>query len=197
QDLSPAMGALGFSGSKAPPMPGVIKGGKGRSRVRQETSEEVIARSKDPKLGEYIKKRDLSVTPEPGPSPDTKTDGNSFVIQKHRATRLHYDLRLERDGVLVSWAVPKGPPPKRGVKHLAIQTEDHPLEYAAFEGNIPKGHYGAGEVVIWDRGTYELLEWTDKKVSFRLHGGRYRRTAYHLVKRNQGCLLCMARASEG
>src|SRR5207237_9126435 len=156
QDLSPAMGALGFSGSKAPPMPGVIKGGKGRSRIRQETSEEVIARSKDPKLGEYIKKRDLSVTPEPGPSPDTPAEGNSFVIQKHRATRLHYDLRLERDGVLVSWAVPTGPPTRRRVRHLAIQTEDHPLEYASFEGNIPTRHSGDGEMVIGDRGRYEL-----------------------------------------
>src|SRR5207237_8099858 len=104
QDLSPAMGALGFSGSKAPPMPGVIQGGKGRSRVRQETSEEVIARSKDPKLGEYVKKRDLSVTPEPGPSPDTPTEGDSFVIQKHRATGVPYDLRLARDGVRGWWA---------------------------------------------------------------------------------------------
>src|SRR4029453_18529370 len=127
----------------------------GRSKAKQrETSEEVIARSKDPKLAEYLKKRDLSDTgtPEPGPSGEIG-EGNSFVIQKHRATRLHYDLRLERDGVLVSGAVPKGPPTRKGVRHLAIQTEDHPLEYGTFEGNIPKGHYGAGEVVIWDHGT--------------------------------------------
>ena len=191
-DLRPAMDALGVDLSKAPPMPGVIQGGRGRSRVKQETSEQVIARSKDPKLGEYLKKRDLGGTPEPGPG-EALGEGNSFVIQKHRATRLHYDLRLERDGVLVSWAVPKGPPTKPGVRHLAIQTEDHPLEYSSFEGNIPKGHYGAGEVVIWDRGRYDLLEWTDKKVSFRLHGSRYDDTEYHLVKTAQGWLIFMAR----
>jgi bifunctional non-homologous end joining protein LigD len=175
-------------------MPGVIQ--RGRATKSRETSEEVIARSKDPKLGEYIKKRDLDVTPEPGPSPDTVPAGNSFVIQKHRATRLHYDLRLERDGVLVSWAVPKGPPTSKGVRHLAIQTEDHPIEYGTFEGNIPKGHYGAGEVIIWDAGTYELEEWTDKKVSFRLYGNRDHGTEYHLVKTNQGWLIFMASASE-
>jgi bifunctional non-homologous end joining protein LigD len=220
QDLTPAMAALGVDVSKAPPMPGVIqgargrsssrgphgeeqptsgspdrKGGRDRSRAMQETSEEVIARSKDPKLGEYLKKRDLSATPEPGPGAEAG-EGNSFVIQKHRATRLHYDLRLERDGVLVSWAVPKGLPTQRGVRHLAIQTEDHPLEYATFEGNIPKGHYGAGEVVIWDRGRYGLVEWTDKKVSFRLFGSRYDGTEYHLVKTAQGWLVFMASASE-
>jgi bifunctional non-homologous end joining protein LigD len=198
QDLRPAMDALGVDVEKAPSMPGVIQGGKGRSRASQrESSEEVIARSKDPKLAEYLKKRDLSETgtPEPGPSGEVG-EGNSFVIQKHRATRLHYDLRLERDGVLVSWAVPKGPPTKKGVRHLAIQTEDHPLEYGTFEGNIPKGHYGAGEVVIWDHGTYELEEWTDKKVSFRLYGERYHGTEYHLVKTNQGWLIFMASATE-
>ena len=223
QDLKPAMDALGVDLSKAPAMPGVIqgargrsssrgaqggdapasgspdqKGGRGRSKAKQrETSEEVIARSKDPKLAEYLKKRDLSDTgtPEPGPSGEIG-EGNSFVIQKHRATRLHYDLRLERDGVLVSWAVPKGPPTRKGVRHLAIQTEDHPLEYGTFEGNIPKGHYGAGEVVIWDHGTYELEEWTDKKVSFRLFGERYNGTEYHLVKTNQGWLIFMASATE-
>ncbi|MFN2543659.1 MAG: non-homologous end-joining DNA ligase [Actinomycetota bacterium] len=197
QDLRPAMDALGVDVEKAPAMPGVIQGSKGRSRSRgpTESSESVIARSKDPKLGEYIKKRDLAVTPEPGPS-EFATEGSSFVIQKHRATRLHYDVRLERDGVLVSWAVPKGLPSQKGVRHLAIQTEDHPLEYGTFEGNIPKGHYGAGEVIIWDSGTYELVEWTDKKVSFRLFGTRYHGTEYHLVKTNQGWLAFMASASE-
>jgi bifunctional non-homologous end joining protein LigD len=123
-------------------------------------------------------------TPEPasgGPTPG----GDSFVIQRHDATRLHYDLRLERDGVLVSWAVPKGLPFVKGEKHLAVQTEDHPMEYGSFAGSIPKGHYGAGEVRIWDRGTYDLLEWTDKKVSFRLHGEKHH-GEYHLIKLGRG-----------
>src|SRR5207247_6395134 len=149
-----------------------------------ETSEQVIARSKDPKLGQYLKMRDFQATPEPagGAASDT---GNSFVIQKHDATRPHYDLRLERDGVLVSWAVPRGLPFAKGDRRLAVHTEDHPMEYAAFQGNIPKGHYGAGEVVIWDAGTYDELEWTDRKVSFRLHGGRHR-GEFHLVKTGRG-----------
>src|SRR5919198_4646189 len=149
---------------------------------RRETSEEVIARSKDPKLGEYLEKRDLSETPEPGPS-DLPGSGNSFVIQKHRATRLHYDTRLERDGVLVSWAVPKGLPVRKGERHLAVQTEDHPLEYGSFEGLIPKGHYGAGPVRIFDAGTYDAIEWEGgRKGSFRLHGLRYQGAEFHLVK---------------
>jgi bifunctional non-homologous end joining protein LigD len=149
---------------------------------RRETSEEVIARSKDPELGEYLRKRDLTATPEPGPSKRRKPRGDSFVIQKHRATRLHYDTRLERDGALVSWAVPRGLPVKKGEKHLAVHVEDHPLEYGSFEGLIPEGHYGAGPVRIFDAGTYEALEWTDKKVTFRLHGERYRGAEFHLVK---------------
>src|SRR5205814_5139885 len=84
-----------------------------------------------------------------GPRVKTKPRGDSFVIQKHRATRLHYDTRLELDGVLVSWAVPRGLPVKKGEKHLAVQTEDHPLEYGSFEGLIPEGHYGAGPVRIF------------------------------------------------
>src|SRR5918999_1940219 len=156
-------------------------GGSAAEANRTPTSEEVIARSKDPKLGEYLRKRDLSATPEPGPSGDPGV-GNSFVIQKHRATRLHYDTRLERNGVLVSWAVPRGLPVRKGDKRLAVQTEDHPLEYGTFEGVIPKGHYGAGPVQIFDSGTYETLEWTDRKVSFRLHGRRYRDAEFHLIK---------------
>jgi bifunctional non-homologous end joining protein LigD len=156
-------------------------GGSAAEANRTPTSEEVIARSKDPKLGEYLRKRDLSATPEPGPSGDGGA-GDSFVIQKHRATRLHYDTRLERNGVLVSWAVPRGLPVRKGDKRLAVQTEDHPLEYGTFEGVIPKGHYGAGPVQIFDSGTYEVLEWTDRKVSFRLHGRRYRDAEFHLIK---------------
>jgi len=160
-------------------------------------SEEAIARSRDPKLGQYLQMRDFTGTPEPaGGQPSER--GDSFVIQRHDATRLHYDLRLERDGVLVSWAVPKGLPLVKGERHLAVQTEDHPLEYGSFAGTIPKGHYGAGEVRIWDRGTYDLLEWTDKKVSFRLHGERHQ-GEYHLVKTSRGerdWLILLAKASE-
>jgi bifunctional non-homologous end joining protein LigD len=151
---------------------------------RPSKSEEVIARSKDPKLRQYLKMRDFAASPEPaggGPS----THGTTFVIQRHDATRLHYDFRLERDGVLVSWAVPKGLPFVRGEKHLAVHVEDHPIEYGSFEGSIPKGHYGAGEVRIWDSGTYDLQEWTDKKVGVRLRGKRHR-GEYHLVKTSRG-----------
>jgi bifunctional non-homologous end joining protein LigD len=154
-----------------------------------------IARSKDPKLGQYLKMRDFEGTTEPAGGAATPA-GNSFVIQRHDATRLHYDLRLERDGVLVSWAVPKGVPFVKGERHLAVQTEDHPMEYGTFAGTIPKGHYGAGEVRIWDKGTYDLLEWTDKKVSFRLSGERHR-GEYHLVKtRDRDWLIFLSKPEE-
>ena len=120
-------------------------------------------------LSEYQKLRDFSKTPEPegGARPGA---GNIFVVHEHDATHLHYDLRLEIGGVLRSWAVPKEPPEKEGVKRLAIQTEDHPLEYADFEGVIPEGMYGAGTVRIWDRGEFNLKEETDDKLLFELNG---------------------------
>src|SRR3954463_7463837 len=112
--------------------------------------------ARDP-LEDYRQKRDAGATPEPGGEAVADGDGERprFVVQEHHARRLHWDLRLERDGVLVSWAVPKGIPWDPRTNHLAIHTEDHPLEYAAFEGEIPKGEYGAGRMTIWDHGTYE------------------------------------------
>ena len=109
------------------------------------------------KLSEYGRKRNRKKTPEPFGS---KRRGKLpiFVVQRHDARRLHYDFRLERDGVLASWAVPKGEPLEPGQQHLAVHVEDHPLEYATFAGQIPQGNYGAGTVEIWDHGTYELVE---------------------------------------
>ncbi|OBG96877.1 ATP-dependent DNA ligase [Mycobacterium sp. E3251] len=130
------------------------------------------------RLTKYRSMRDASKTPEPVPRTKPATgQGNSFVIQEHHARRLHYDFRLERDGVLVSWAVPKNLPETTSVNHLAVHTEDHPLEYATFEGNIPKGEYGAGKVIIWDSGTYEAEKFLENEVIVNLRGskvsGRY------------------------
>ncbi|WIB15830.1 ATP-dependent DNA ligase [Curtobacterium sp. MCPF17_050] len=126
------------------------------------------------RLSTYRAKRDASRTPEPVPqaSPTVRTDGKpTFVIQEHHATRNHHDFRLEHDGVLVSWALPKGEPTDPGANHLAVQTEDHPLEYGGFEGVIPAGEYGGGTVTIWDDGTYELEKWREgEEVIVTLHG---------------------------
>jgi bifunctional non-homologous end joining protein LigD len=119
------------------------------------------------KLETYRAKRDPAKTPEPfGPdSDDARAAGEpTFVIQEHHARRLHWDFRLEHDGVLVSWALPRGEPTDPAKNHLAVQTEDHPLEYGSFEGTIPSGEYGGGEVTIWDSGTYELEKWRDDEV---------------------------------
>jgi bifunctional non-homologous end joining protein LigD len=125
------------------------------------------------RLAKYRSMRDSSKTPEPvPPAKPTTGQGNTFVIQEHHARRLHYDFRLERDGVLVSWAVPKNLPDTTSVNHLAVHTEDHPLEYGAFEGNIPKGEYGAGKVIIWDSGTYQAEKFRDDEVIVNLHGQR-------------------------
>ena len=132
-----------------------------------------------PTLRTYHEKRDFSVTQEPMGAPDMS--GNTFVIQEHHAHKLHFDLRLERDGVLKSWAVPKGIPEVTGEKHLAVAVEDHPLEYRTFEGDIPKGEYGAGTVSIWDSGTYDTKHWDDEKIEVTLHGRRLQ-GSYVLVK---------------
>ena len=126
----------------------------------------------EPKLSDYRRKRDPKKTAEPFRAGRRKGKKRPlFVVQRHDARRLHYDFRLERDGVLASWAVPKGVPLEPGLQHLAVHVEDHPLDYAAFEGEIPKGQYGAGTVEIWDTGTYELVEEKrDGGLTVRLHG---------------------------
>src|SRR5216110_3838739 len=111
------------------------------------------------KLADYAAKRSFEATPEPAPAPLAARKGPLlFVIQQHAARRLHYDLRLECDGVLKSWAVPKGPSLDPTDKRLAMQTEDHPVDYGSFEGIIPEGQYGGGTVLLWDQGTWEPLE---------------------------------------
>ncbi len=138
----------------------------------------------DDRLATYRGMRDGSKTPEPVPdeAPPTST-GNSFVIQEHKARKLHYDFRLEHDGVLVSWAIPKGVPTDLAHNHLAVQTEDHPLAYGQFEGVIPAGQYGAGEVTMWDRGTYDVEKWRDgKEVIATLHGEKHGSHRYALIQ---------------
>ncbi len=153
-------------------------------------------------LIKYKQKRNLKKSGEPKTkSSKPKSKKLIWVIQKHRATNLHYDFRLEMNGVLKSWALPKIPPKTKGTKRLAIQVEDHPLSYANFEGIIPEGNYGAGKVEIWDKGTYEVLDeagtpqaypetflkkmFTRGKIEIKLHGKKLKGN-YVLIKTGYG-----------
>lgn len=144
------------------------------------------------RLPEYEAKRDFKVTPEPRPGAVAPSPQPTFMIHKHHASRLHYDLRLEMDQALASWAIPKGPSYDPDVKRLAVQTEDHPLEYGSFEGRIPDGEYGAGDSLIWDRGTYETVppgQASQQRHKGHLHlvfAGEKLRGAWHLVRTRGG-----------
>jgi bifunctional non-homologous end joining protein LigD len=178
QDLRGAMAALGMA---PPEEPSPAHHVAGALSPRPAHAAPVEAEPADPgavdagrRLDEYARKRDFSKTPEPPPKETSRRAGQPrFVIQHHLARRLHHDLRLEREGTAPSWAIPKGLPDIPGVRHLAVRTEDHPLEYLEFSGDIPAGEYGAGPMRIWDQGTYECVEWTDDKVTFRLSGQRH------------------------
>lgn len=132
------------------------------------------------RLEKYRQLRDFDKTSEPE-GREKMGEGSIYVIQKHDATHLHYDLRLEMNGVLKSWAVPKTPPTEPGIKRLAVEVEDHPVEYASFEGLIPEGEYGAGTVEIWDRGSYTLLERKENKITVDIHGEKLR-GIYYLIR---------------
>ncbi|MDO8123848.1 MAG: DNA polymerase ligase N-terminal domain-containing protein [Candidatus Hermodarchaeota archaeon] len=138
-------------------------------------------------LDEYRKKRDFKKTTEPEPKIQPGSN-QIYVIQRHEAQNLHWDFRLERDGVLISWAVPKEPPTKKGVRRLAIQTEDHPMEYASFSGVIPEGEYGAGTVELWDQGTYDTVKWEEKEIIVVLNGKRLK---------GQYCLIRFQKVKDG
>ncbi len=137
-------------------------------------------------LKEYSKKRRLKASREP--SAKIKKSSSKkliYLIHEHHASHLHWDLRLEMNGVLKSWAVPKSPPRTKGEKRLAIQVEDHPIAYAKFHGIIPEGNYGAGKVIIWDKGKYKLIEKTSKKIVFDISGKKLK-GKYCLIRTNYG-----------
>jgi bifunctional non-homologous end joining protein LigD len=152
-------------------------------------------------LEDYRRKREFSETPEPMGRARRSSRKRIFVVQKHDASRLHYDFRLAINGVLVSWAVPKGPSMDPAEKHLAIRTEDHPLEYAEFEGVIPAGQYGAGTVMVWDTGTYEPpnsippdKQLAQGKIDVELHGSKLR-DGPRWSAPESGCALRAARST--
>ena len=145
-------------------------------------------------LENYLKKRNFEKTSEPKPEltesfceqivekyKGVKLKRPVYVIQEHHASHLHWDLRLEINGVLKSWAIPKQPPTQPGIRRLAVQTEDHPIEYACFEGTIPEGNYGAGEVIIWDKGTFKIESLKPEKIVFEIFGEKLK-GKYVLVK---------------
>ena len=146
------------------------------------------------KLSEYVSKRNFQQTPEPAGG-EKKGEKQIFVVQEHHARALHFDLRLEKDGVLKSWAVPKGIPETASQRRLAVETEDHPFEYGSFEGSIPKGQYGAGTVKIWDKGHYETKFWDENKIEVTLNGqrlkGRYVLVWLKKAKGNQKSWLLL------
>lgn len=134
-------------------------------------------------LDKYQAKRKFEGTPEPVGELKSSKKAPIFVVQEHHASHLHWDFRLEHEGVLASWALPKGVPGGINEKHLAVQVEDHPYDYKDFEGEIPAGQYGAGTVTIWDKGTYEPLKWDEEVVEVNLNGQKLK-GRYSLVKTN-------------
>ena len=124
------------------------------------------------RLGTYRQKRDFEKTAEPKGKRSGASDSARFVVQEHHARRLHWDLRLEHGGTLKSWALPRGIPAHPDENRLAVHTEDHPLEYLEFEGEIPAGNYGAGTMAVWDSGSFELEKWRDDEVIAIFHGER-------------------------
>ena len=218
QSLFPALDTLGIepTGPEAPGGPGTPGGPAAPApppATRPAAGPGTAAGPDGPDLSEYRSKRDFRRTPEPdggaarpaalsGPLPDAPhaaglaepadlRSGPVFCIQQHHARALHHDVRFERDGVLVSFAVPKRLPDQPGVRHLAVNTEDHPMEYLTFSGSIPEGEYGAGEVRLFDLGTYEPVEVADGKWTVRLHGSRYRGAEYHFVRTKRQDWLCL------
>jgi len=164
-----------------------------RIRTDKRPSECTLDQITSTQLKPYVEKRDFTVTPEPSGSASSGQKQQIFVIQEHHARRFHHDLRLEKNGVLKSWAVPKGVPEQAGEKRLAVETEDHPMEYQNFEGTIPAGQYGAGTVKIFDKGTYETKIWNENMIEVKLHGsklnGTYVLTRFEKAGEKQWLLL--------
>jgi DNA ligase D-like protein (predicted ligase)/DNA ligase D-like protein (predicted polymerase)/DNA ligase D-like protein (predicted 3'-phosphoesterase) len=159
-----------------------------RPEPRKSTSSSKPAKKKDDPLADYARKREFTRTPEPGPVVRAG-EGNAFVVHRHHATRLHYDVRLERDGTLKCWAVPKGLPPRPGIKRMAVQTEDHPLKYLDFEGTIPKGEYGGGDMWIFARGRYEITKEKKDGFYFRLESREWN-DEYRMIHTKERDWLC-------